>query len=78
MLQNTLLANGLAKNRRFFSRVAACKVLQTQLSLPARAPPPSLSDRDYRHFFGAAAILTILGEYGGAHQDLKHGFPSKT
>lgn len=46
------------------------------LTLP-RAPPPSLPGRDYRHFFGAAAILTILGEYGGAQQHLKHGLPSK-
>lgn len=41
------------------------------------APPPSLPHRDHRHFFGAAAILTRLGEYGGAHQALKHGLPSK-
>lgn len=41
------------------------------------APPPSLPHRDHRHFFGAAAILTRLGEYGGAHQALKDGLPSK-
>lgn len=76
MLQTSSGLHRLAGNHTSSTRFVACKH-QTQLSLPPQAPPPSLSDRDYRHFFGAAAILTSLGEYGGAHQDRKHGFPSK-
>ena len=63
-------------SRRFPTILRPANIPNPAVSLP-QAPPPSLPHRDYRHFFGAAAILTSLGEYGGAQQHLKHGLRSK-
>lgn len=68
---NSHLSTHMLQLRPIFATfLRPANIRNPELPLAPGAPPPSLPDRDYRHFFGAAAILTSLGEYGGAHQDL--------